>query len=266
MASEWFSTTEIAKNTWRITDGPVYCYLLEGQDKALLVDTGWGIWDLKALVGGITQKPLQVILTHGHVDHVSGNHQFDRIMVHEHDVSLTRASDNPVARKRAITRFENGPLPPGFDKDGFVQAKMGSLLPFNEGHVFNLGGRIIKTIHVPGHSPGSVCLLDEGNRMLFTGDSINSGDILLLFDTCLSMETFLQSITSLLPLLDSVDMLVPSHGKSPIPASTLLDLRDGLTKILTGEIRGEAHQSVFGPGLLCRFDSCGVLYREDKLR
>ena len=59
--------------------------------------------------------------------------------------------------------------------------------------------------------------------------------------------------------------VVPSHGESPLDPVVLLDLEHGLERILSGEIRGVEYQSCFGPGLLCRFGPCGVIYRPDRL-
>lgn len=265
MTQTWFKVTEVADSTWRIEDGFVSCYLAAGKEKALLIDTAWGIWDLKSLVSSLTSLPLIVVNTHGHPDHVSGNYMFSDVHIHERDMDIMRHSTAMESRARAVKRFIGGPLPDGFDEHAWVSIAANAVTAFCGGLTFDLGGRQIDTIEVPGHSPGSVCLLDKSQGLLFTGDSVSAGDILLLFDTCLPMSVFLDSLENLSRVAGAHSFL-PSHGKSPISPATLDDLRAGLSKILAGEIRGVEYQSQFGPGLLCRFGSCGVLYREDRLR
>ena len=264
-ASSWFKVREIASKTWQIEDDIVYCYVIEGSEKALLVDTGWGIGDLAGVVSELTTKPLVVINTHGHIDHVCGNYLYDGIYIHRDDVPLMQASFIAQSRAPIIERFPEATLPPGFDKHAWVNARLRSINPFVAPPAFELGRRRIEVLEIPGHSPGSVCLLDEANRLLFTGDSITSGDILMQLETSLSVSTFLRSVTNLAAISGKVDYLIPSHGEAPIRPRVLRDLMDGLEKILAGTLKGVEHQSRFGRGLLARFGSCGVIYREDRL-
>lgn len=66
-----YTSWKYNEDTWIINfmDGSQNMYLLEGDEKALLIDTGWGSGTLRPYVERLTQKPVQVILTHGHLDH-----------------------------------------------------------------------------------------------------------------------------------------------------------------------------------------------------
>jgi len=72
-----FSVIEPMKNVYHISDCMGVCMtLLAGSEKAILVDTGYGIEDVGRFVRTLTDKPLQVILTHGHHDHMLGARWF----------------------------------------------------------------------------------------------------------------------------------------------------------------------------------------------
>ena len=69
----------------------VFCYVVVGREKAMLIDTGHAYGDLKQAVKSITDKPLYVVNTHGHLDHTSGNAQFDeKVYIHPRDMELCR--------------------------------------------------------------------------------------------------------------------------------------------------------------------------------
>jgi glyoxylase-like metal-dependent hydrolase (beta-lactamase superfamily II) len=89
----WYSVKEAAKKVWQIDDnGEDTIYLVEGNDKALLIDTGWGIADLSKLISAITPLPVVAVNTHCHPDHVCGNHQFDRIYIHRNDAAMMKGN------------------------------------------------------------------------------------------------------------------------------------------------------------------------------
>ena len=74
---DWLKVRQLDDDTWAIDDhGQDICYLVCGQDRCLLIDTGWGIGDLRALVAELNPLPLTVVNTHGHPDHTFGNWQF----------------------------------------------------------------------------------------------------------------------------------------------------------------------------------------------
>lgn len=78
VSERWFTVTRISESVWRIDDhGRDNIYLVEGSEKALLIDTGTGVGDLKGLAASLTDRPVLVVNTHAHPDHCAGNHQFD---------------------------------------------------------------------------------------------------------------------------------------------------------------------------------------------
>lgn len=113
--SSVYTTTKIAHKTWRISEaGKVNCYLLEGDTSALLIDSCWGVGDLYGIVKSITSKPLAIVATHLHPDHVGGTKQFGNYYVHEADLNFinirshTRRSDDPDCAIAPLVPYWDG--------------------------------------------------------------------------------------------------------------------------------------------------------------
>ncbi len=121
----WLNVSQLSKTVWRIEDaGMVSEYLITGDDRALLIDCGWGIGDLAKVVSGLTSLPLTVINTHGHPDHTCGNYQFDSVTIHEGDVPMMKNNYNPEVRANVLRRFPAHTLPKGFSEHAWVHAPL----------------------------------------------------------------------------------------------------------------------------------------------
>lgn len=149
--------------------GDARSYLVLGAEKALLIDTGFGIGNLKGLCRFYTDLPLEVVNTHFHPDHIGGNPQFDRVWIHRYDepflAAMVQASKERPFFSPARDDF--------YTKEDIVPAKEYEICPLEIGHVFDLGGgHELEVLHTPGHSPGGISLLEKKRRMLFTGDAI----------------------------------------------------------------------------------------------
>ena len=269
MGSEWFEVREIGDATWAINDrGCDVMYFVSGGERCLLMDTGWGVGDLPALVASLSPLPLTVVNTHGHPDHTFGNGQFARVYVHMADEAAAR--ELPPAEMRAwiIDNALPKPLPAGFQFDTWAVAGPGSLETIQDGRVFDLGGRALEVISVPGHTPGSICLLDRQARVLFTGDSVLSGAIWLQLDESLPLRRFHENLRRLQTFSDKFDTILPGHAdlqSLPLSKTLLDDLIDGIGRILAGELVGREEKTFAGDGLRCDFGSCGIVYRPDRL-
>src|SRR5579859_7751196 len=196
----WFATEELEPGTWLIGEpGHVNCFLVEGRERAVLVDTGLGLADIGAAIRQLTGKPVLAVNTHSHSDHRGGNCHFADVAAHPLALSrlagpvdqdylagyLAVARDQLAAYQRAreaddrffhqftaATRLR--PLPE--DADQWTVPGGPAPRPLTDGERIDLGGRELTVLHTPGHSPDSLCLLDERAGLLFAGDTLITGD------------------------------------------------------------------------------------------
>ena len=170
---------EIAKDTYLINEfGLCNHYVLVGSERALVIDCGMGYYDMVALIATITDKPYDVIITHGHPDHAGMMHQFDQVYMNEADLPLL-----PWAAKTDFNLDEfiwNNRLHVGDWQVWEVTEDMinrghkdTKVLPLHEGDVFDLGNRKITAWALSGHTQGCMYFIDDMSRIAFTGDCCN---------------------------------------------------------------------------------------------
>lgn len=215
------------------------CYLLCGQEKALLIDTGFGFKRLKPTVESLTGLPVIVANTHAHIDHIGGNHLFDEIWFHEADKAVFALHTNPAYTSMLAQEGMPPLLRPlwgmfarrllAIDAGGHYQF-------FDDTHVFHLGGRDVEVVPTPGHTPGSVCFLDRMSRMLFSGDTVCEWGILLHFpqESC-KPAVFRDSMLRLKELWDSFDTVWPGHHGFPVEKSYIDEYLHCAGQIVSGE-------------------------------
>lgn len=266
MNQSWFKVTEMAKQVWRIDDnGESSIYLIEGSNSALLIDTGWGIENLPALVAALTTLPVTVVNTHCHPDHACGNYRFHSVYIHRNEEAVLKSNFDREARAWMIENIVQQTLPSDFNKEAWINAGLQQILYCTGNQIFDLGGRSIKVIETPGHSPGSISLFDESEGLLFTGDSIAEGDIWLHCADSLSLRTYLNSIGELVNLIDKIKYVFPSHGKTPLEPNIISDFYHAAENIIAGKVKGTETDTFVGKGLLYKYSSIGIIYREDNI-
>lgn len=265
----YYSVFEIDPHTWRIEDCfRSYMYLLEGTERAVLLDTGIGLPGLKACVGELTKKPVIVMNSHGHLDHVGGNCQFETCHMMEADREVLREHTQRAFRKKMMTGFS--------EEFGFAleeseldeMAKAGWEVPFRplaDGQIFELGGRSLEVIATPGHTKGSVCLLDREQRNLFSADTVCDQGVLLFFPHSASVEEYLGSIKALKRRGEEYDRIWPGHHACPLEQGFLKAYEDCAVKILESPGQGELICSNLGDGRIQRLGRISITYRTDRL-
>jgi glyoxylase-like metal-dependent hydrolase (beta-lactamase superfamily II) len=203
----------------------VNLYLLIGKEKALLIDTGTGLFSLKPLVQRlIGHKELIVLNTHSDFDHRGSNEEFNLVYIHSSEV-------NELSKPFDLSFLKD--LPQDFAKNymqkDFILKPVKSVKGIEDGFVFNLGNISIKVIHTPGHSPGSISLLSS-KKELFTGDTAHYGTIYLPKRE--EHSIILSSLQRMLRIcLDNgVSELYPSHEAFPVGLELLYSLINGISK------------------------------------
>jgi glyoxylase-like metal-dependent hydrolase (beta-lactamase superfamily II) len=211
----------------RIDDGTYllkeacYCYLLVGSKKAMLIDSGVGIFNFnKAIRKIIGDKELIVAATHGHLDHFGGGRYFGKIYLPQGDRDVYDLHDSLAFRAWARARL---PMParPFFKR--LVTPNPDNRAYFDDATVFDLGDRQIEALLTPGHTSGSVCFMDRKNRLFFGGDTLVGWGVLLHLDYSESPEVFGQSMRKIAGVIEGFDRILPGHHGIDIPKTSVED-------------------------------------------
>lgn len=165
-----YHVTEPFPNIYRIENSGVHMDLLVGSHHALLFDTGYGFDDLHALVRRITELPLYVVNSHGHVDHAAGNWQFEEVFIHPADVHVCVEHNG---REMRMAEMDTAVVPDNFDFNDYLSHDCGVLRPVVEGERFDLGGITLEVVELPGHTAGSIGLYCPEKKLLYVGDAVN---------------------------------------------------------------------------------------------
>ncbi len=237
----------------------VISYLIGGQEAAVLLDTGMGIGNIQAVASQLTDQPIMVVNSHHHYDHVGDNHRFEHVAIHEAEAGFLE-QEAPEELLLDAMRPENvlGALPDGFDPARYkiVPSRADRLL--HEGDALELGGRCLRVLHTPGHSPGSICLLNEEEGLLFTGDTVYAGPLYVQFDHS-DFEVYRQTMDRLRDLAQDLQLVLPSHNQTPLDPHILVEMSEGFEQIAMGAARWQPIQSVWGPLRRYDFARFGVL-------
>ncbi len=267
----WFVSVPVRRGLWLIAEpGHVQSYLVEGDERAILIDTGTGIAPIAPVARGLTTKPIEVVLTHNHFDHIGGNGDFDRIAIHPAGVAGLRAGRaneslrgylahtrellSRATQLRALDAESFNmlnpeqiprPFPADFVPERYAIAPAEATDTLADGQILDLGGRRLEVIFTPGHSPDGICLLDRAGRILFTADTVYAGP-LYAQTAGADLGAYLASLRRLEPLIDAVDLLLPSHNRVPLDPPIIREMIAGFEQLLAGQVRIEDRTDSLG--------------------
>jgi glyoxylase-like metal-dependent hydrolase (beta-lactamase superfamily II) len=250
----WFEVYQVSDGTYALLEPRHYeeviSYLILGDEHAILLDTGMGIGDIRAEAERLTDLPVTVVNSHSHYDHVGDNHRFSEVWAFDDDGEVARIERGltPAECERFLQPGSYLDLPPSFDPTTYEIRPSPVTRRLCHLENIELGGRTLTVHHTPGHSPGSICLLDSRDRLLFTGDTFYPGMLYAHFDDS-DFDLYVQSVEYLVGLLDQVSHLCPAHNEAYVPTETLLRVRDAFDRIAAGqaafELQGETRVYCF---------------------
>lgn len=198
---------QLYENTWVIEDQGVRIFLLTGTQKALLIDTGMTGIDLKEQIAQHTSLPCSLLNTHADRDHIAGNDQFAQFYMHPAEAAIYHSA-------------HSGQILPVFDKD-----------------LLELGDRTLEIVYLPGHTPGSITVLDRKARALIGGDPIQEDGNIFMFGVNRDFEAYIAGLERLMKR-DDFDYIYPSHAKEKVSKDVIPLLIQGAKKILAGQLQG----------------------------
>jgi glyoxylase-like metal-dependent hydrolase (beta-lactamase superfamily II) len=254
IADNWFEVYRIRPGVFAIYEPhqleEVISYLIVGRDRALLFDTGMGIGNIQAVVDGLTKLPVSVLNSHTHNDHVGDNWRFRDIYGMDTDFTRVNARGSKEDAQAELAPGEIcGALPAGFDAKAYATKPFHISHWLHDGDKIDLGGRSLKVIATPGHTPDAIALLDATNGLLFTGDSFYLGPI-YLYRPETDLDAYVASMKKLAALTPQLKLLLPSHNTPVADPSYLPKVVSAIEQVRRGEIRPIAtdgkHEYLFG--------------------
>lgn len=248
ISDPWFEVYKPAPGVFAIYEPHQWeetiAYLITGEKRALLFDTGMGISDIKKMAAELTKLPITVLNSHTHQDHTGGNWEFDD--VEGMDTGYTRANaqgSREAAQQEIVTGHICGSLPVGFDPKQYVTRPWKIKSYIHDGSQIDLGGRTIEVLAVPGHTPDSIALLDRVNGQLFTGDTYYPGTIYLdAAET--DLDAYGTSVKRLAVLAPKLKLVLGAHNVPVAPPSVLPQLAAAFELVRAGK----AHATPDSPG------------------
>jgi glyoxylase-like metal-dependent hydrolase (beta-lactamase superfamily II) len=287
-ANGWFATRELERGVWLVAE-PVHvnCFLVAGRERAVLIDSGLGIADIRPIVESLTDLDVMVANTHHHWDHVGGNDRFSEVAIHELGEEHLRAGDDlafaaeyVAFTRELLERFAEfkaldrlfyelladettpRPLPEGFDPASWRIAPCVPTRLLRDGDEIDLGGRTLRVLHTPGHTPDSVCYLDEANGLLFGGDTYNTGPIYAHMPDS-ELEAFASSTQRIAAMADGIRTVYMAHVTRYAENTAFVrEVADGFDAIQAGDVQWEdAYDDAGEPVRACWFARFGVFAR-----
>jgi glyoxylase-like metal-dependent hydrolase (beta-lactamase superfamily II) len=228
---DWYAQAEVDSDVIRISEPHVNelvsanFWWLRGNDRDIVVDAGLGVVALREAIPGMFERDPMVVLTHAHLDHVGGAPEFADRAAHPAEAG-TLAAGVPASLYGAELYDKLGidatgePVPelmidilpaPGYDPATYRVEPMTLNRILQDGDRIDLGGPVLTVLHLPGHTPGSIALLEERTGTLYSGDVIYDG---FLIDNLPNSDVaaYRRSMEFLAGL--DVSVVHPGHGHS----------------------------------------------------
>lgn len=231
---QFFRKKQMVPGVYSIAGEAVMRYLIIGEHHALLFDTGYGFGDLSGFVKGLTDLPLYVVNSHGHIDHAGANFQFKQpcymhpadmeVYQHHQTQSFRKAGWQTLDKIQRIFFFWRLLIPKGYTQAQYLANPVSdNFLPVHEGDVFDLGGVTLLVVEIPGHTPGSIGLLCPEKKLFFSGDGMN-GSVWMFLPESTKLSVYCASIHKVQKL--DFDYILGGHNAEMLPKAVLGDYLD----------------------------------------
>jgi glyoxylase-like metal-dependent hydrolase (beta-lactamase superfamily II) len=269
---DWYDVDATVDDAYRIVEGGHYGqFLVPGSDRALVVDAGVGVGDLRGLVDGCVDVPTTLLLTHSHWDHIGNAARFDDVRVHDAErasdgsVSIDGLTDEFVHRPEQFVeswREDGNEFPERFDPEAYEIPTVDETTAVEDGDRIDLGDRTLEVLHTPGHSAGHLSLLDREAGVLYGGDVVHIDTGVYAHFENSDVRAFHETFERLVDLRDDgeFEVLHTSHNPTFVDDLSILDkLKQGIGRILDGEAEPEPVDTAWGPAHRYEFDGSPVV-------
>lgn len=268
----YFKTFQINDHIYQFKDPlGVLCTLIIGKEKAMLIDTCYGIGDLPSLVKNYTSLPLIVIASHGHMDHTGGNYQFKEVYINELDLDLCKQYNNYEWRKNEIFTARNAKvLPNSFDESSFLLQREGNLKIIKNYTTIDLGAITCEIIPMEGHTKGSIGIYIKEDNYLVVTDA-TCPFVWMFLKESTTVETYINMLERTLKI--PFDYVLLGHGAGTlVPRKRVVEFLNvaktidmKIAKKVTFNNFEEYNSYCYTLGKMYDQNDCGIVFDPDKL-
>ena len=249
-----YRVVQMDEHTWRIEEfddtSSVYMYLLEGSERAMLLDSGLGMIPLDEITAELTLLPVDVLATHAHLDHIGGNSFFEKGFINELDREVFSLHCDKFRSHYPDYQF---------------RGQRDNIIWYTGEKECQLGGRTLRLVSSPGHTLGAVSILDVERKWLFTGDTCCQASVLLNLEYTTTVETYKRTIERLLSIGEQYDLTWPAHHKIPVSPEILEQFREAADLLLDKKAEGEDIEMPFGPAKCFYYKDISITYTPDRV-
>lgn len=239
VSDPWFEVYKVAPGTFAIYEPhqaeEIISYLILGTKQAVLFDTGMGISSISKVTKQLTGKPVVVLNSHTHNDHVGGNWEFTYVFAMDTDFTRKNALGSRADAQAELAPGQIcGKLPAGFSPKAYETRRWKIFHFVHDGFKINLGARTVEIVATPGHTPDSIALIDRANGLLFTGDTYYPAPI-WLYRPETDMDAYVASVKRLAALAPKVKMVLGAHNVPVADPGVLPKLVDAIVAVRAGK-------------------------------
>ena len=251
----------------------VYMYLVIGKEKALLIDTGYASTRVKQYVDQVTELPVIVVNTHGHMDHIGGNRYYEEVYLSSKDKETAQRHSDPVFLEKMNAHiFEVRPFLKGLLKEKSYLKELEDnqegqkirFLDLPKTGYFDLGERIVSFFETPGHTQGSICLYDEKTNILFSADTLCDKGVLLGFEESTGVKEYRDTLAKMAFFCKDHEnsKIFPGHHDCPLSADLIEEYIVLCNKIINKEIKGVYKDTGTCGGLYVSDGTISLIYKD----
>ena len=222
MANTIFRSRPISRDTWVIQGDGCTSYLVVGDERGVVIDTGFATENIQAYAQSLTDKPVQwAANTHGHFDHTGGNGWFERAYMSAEALEIAKI---PYPSKASLSYPLDYPV-----------------TVVGDGDAIDLGDRVLEVFEIPAHAPSSIAFLDRKERILFSGDEVGNFDMLYWMqeEPQPTVEQHARNMEKLLKHREAFDFICAGHEPVMGDASLVEEYLEHDRRILSGVLEGE---------------------------
>jgi glyoxylase-like metal-dependent hydrolase (beta-lactamase superfamily II) len=291
--SGWFYTHEPVHGIWLVGEPQhVYCWLVEGDERAVILDTGLGVEPIRPVAEAVARRPVSVVNTHYHFDHVGGNHEFDDIAIHQLGADLINSevpaevlagyvayAERQLGAAEVFRSLDREffwlltaesdprPFPEDFDPAAWTIRPSRATTTLTEGDRIDLGGRTLTVLHTPGHSPDGISLFEEREGLLFVGDAFNAGPIYAHFADS-NLDALQETARRFSELAEDVSLVFAHHYGRPLADSRVFhEFEAAVAQLRSGSaVLSDARDVLDSPMREARFDHFSITVPGPKTR